>query len=167
MKQVWTKLNLFLTSLSGIFVAIMMVISVSDICARLVFNKPIMGISEILSLLLPVCMLLPLAYVESMDSNVRVDLITSRLSLKWQNILDMIASVLGALFFGCLAWYGWEFAKEAWNEIEYFPGFLDLQTAPTKSIIAFAFSLCSFQFIICFFKSLKKVMNYFMTIQNI
>ena len=160
MKNVWIKLNLFLVAICCVLLAVMMFTAVIDICARLFFSRPFVGVSELLALMLPVSMLLGLAYVEYTGGHIRVGLIVDKFPSKWQSAMDVMACLFGTFLLGCFTWYGWVFAMESWHTKEIHPGLLDIPTYPTKFLLAIGFTLALIQFFIHLLRGINQIVRF-------
>ena len=83
---------------------IMMLFTVSDVAGRYLFNKPITGTYEISTLMLVVVSVFSLAYCQLKNGHTAVDILTSRLQPKTQNIIDIVTYILYFFAF-CLLTY--------------------------------------------------------------
>ena len=83
----------------------MMMISVSDIFMRYVFNMPITGTSELVEIMM-ICLLMGMAGCAMENRHVKVDVIIERLPQKAVALMDVIMMVIGIAVSGVLMWQG-------------------------------------------------------------
>jgi TRAP-type C4-dicarboxylate transport system permease small subunit len=74
----------------------LMFLVVLDVLGRKLLNTPIQGSIEIASLTLPAVVFLTIAYIQSRNEHVTVDLFTSGLSERFRLALDVFALMIGA-----------------------------------------------------------------------
>ncbi len=74
-------------------VVLMMLLTVVDVILRKFFLSPILGVTEY-SQMVMVVILLAAASTGMADGHIKVDLVTSRLSPKWQTVCEIISLIL-------------------------------------------------------------------------
>jgi len=99
---VWTCRSM--TAIGAVVLAIMMFLSVADICGRFFFNKPIEGAYEIVSLMVVLVGCLGLGYCQLVKGNIMIDVVTKRLSPRWQAILNVISYLISIAVCGLVCW---------------------------------------------------------------
>jgi C4-dicarboxylate transporter, DctM subunit len=98
--------------LSAFFILVMMVLTSIDTFLRDVFNSPITGVFELHSMIMVGVLYLGLAYAQSKRSHIRMDVLSSRLDLPNQLLLQLIGD---AIFLIIAAFIVWRMGAEAWN----------------------------------------------------
>jgi TRAP-type C4-dicarboxylate transport system permease small subunit len=101
------KLNGFIAGAGSIFLIPLMLITACEVLTRNLLNRPIAGVVEISEYMLSIFILLGLAYTQQVKAHVGVSLFLSRLPLRGQFILNLIATLLSLFIFSLLAWQGW------------------------------------------------------------
>jgi len=100
-----------LNIVGGVFLMIMMVLTVANIISRAVY-VPILGTPEIVGYALVIVVGFGLAYTALDDGHVTVELLVSRFSQRVQTIINIVISLLGIGVFAVIAWqsamYGWK-----------------------------------------------------------
>lgn len=107
-----------------------------DVTMRFVFNKPVIGIAEIVANGILIIAFLQLSYAVRIGGMLRSELLLSRLNARGKVILEAIASMLGAVLFGLIAWASWSPMLRAISTLE-FEGHASFQVPvwPVKVII--------------------------------
>ena len=101
-----TKINYFAAGLSAAIIFGLMVYNTYATCARYFFNAPPPGSTELSTFLIPVTVFLALAYNLEAGKHIVVDVVVSRLRMRNQLILNVITTILIALFGAILVWKG-------------------------------------------------------------
>lgn len=104
-----------LLAVACVFLVIMVVHITADVIAR-AFNQQVVGTLETVSYYHMVfAVLLPLAFVERTQENIRVDALVQLLPAPLQLVLYVMACLIGLAFFGALAWQSF---LDAWKATE-------------------------------------------------
>jgi TRAP-type C4-dicarboxylate transport system permease small subunit len=125
-KNILDRISLFLCGVSCVAIAIMMLLMVADAVSRK-FVGSIPGGFYTTIAILTILLFLPQGYAQMIDAHISVDLVTSKLSDRKQNILRIISVVLAIFFFGVVTWAGgikaWEatLAREEWMGAVFYP----------------------------------------------
>lgn len=124
---------------------IMMAWLFAEIVLRLTIRSPIPGTIEIVSNYFMVAMVfLPLAYAQKRRDHIWVTLFTLRFPPRLNQVLDLIACVIGLLYVFSIAWFSWQAATQAMAVGEYQPGVINVLIWPARFLVplgAFAFAL--------------------------
>ena len=99
-------LNRWISGVGAVFLIPLMLVTAADVICRDLFNLPIMGVVESSGYLLAVFILLGLGYTEQVKAHVRVTIMTSRLSLRVQLILNIMTTLISLFIFSVLVWQG-------------------------------------------------------------
>ena len=146
-------ITIVVTRIAGIGLGIMMLLIVSNILARFLFKKPLLGTIELVELLTLISAFFTVAYTEVRRGHVKVDLVVSRLPRRAQAVLASIVYFIGAAFFVRLAWQGGE---QMWSDL--FPirvtNILYIPFAPFMFVIAFGSMLLGLEMLIHVFQPL-------------
>lgn len=86
--------------------AVMMFLGSADVIGRYLFNKPIAGTYEIFEMLLPMIVLVGLAYLQVKEGQIRVHFIFLRLSPRAQAIVSSVTTLIAIALFVLLVWRG-------------------------------------------------------------
>lgn len=90
--------------IAAIVLAIMMLLTVADVCGRYFFNSPIKGTWEIIGLLLVCAGTWGLGYCQMQKSHISVTVLIERFSRRGQAIIRSLAYLVGLAGFSLLCW---------------------------------------------------------------
>ena len=96
-------------------VVAMMCITTADVVARYVFNRPTMWADEMASYLLIAIVFLGLAQNLRTDGHIRIDALTSLLSLRTRAVLEVFAYAVGIVFAVILTLGTWTRFENFWS----------------------------------------------------
>lgn len=97
----------------------MMLIQVTDVAGRYLFNKPLKLTMDYLELGMAIVVFWGLSFCASENSHVRVDVITVHINKRVQKVIDRFTFSFGAFI---LALITWRFVLRAWGIIQNPPG---------------------------------------------
>lgn len=86
------------------FMTLMMLLTVSDVIMRYLFNRPIMGSFELTQFFMAILVSFGISYTAIKKGHVGVDIIISRLSRKTRMIVNMITQLLALVLFSLVSW---------------------------------------------------------------
>lgn len=81
---------------------------VADVIGRSIFNTPVRGTPEIVSMSIVVICFLLAAYAVQSRGMIYASVLTNLLGWRGPVISTLLSAVLGALLFGLIAWGGWD-----------------------------------------------------------
>lgn len=140
---------------SGVVFLLMLVI-VSDVIGRSVFNHPVTGTPELAKVGLVGVLFLGLAKTLRMGKHIRATLLVNRTSPVVAAGLDVLANLLGLFVFILLLYSSWGLTVEAWEVGEFEgAGALRVPTYPLRTLILVCSLLTTIQFTVNVFKSLR------------
>lgn len=149
------RLSWLLMGLAGVALTLMMVQMVVDVIMRNLFNRPIEGSLEIVSVYHMVAVVfLPLALVERRHEHISVDLLVSNLSAGVRRVLMVVGYLLAAIFFGILAHQTLIDAIEAYQKGEILMSSILVTIWPAKFMLPAGFGLMCAQCVLHIWKSI-------------
>jgi TRAP-type C4-dicarboxylate transport system permease small subunit len=92
----------------------MMLLTVVDVVARYVFNRPVRGAFEVTELLLVVLIFAGLPLVSFADEHAVMDFVDRLLRTRRQRLLQRLVQIVDAAFMFLLAWLLWLKADRIW-----------------------------------------------------
>ena len=93
--------------------AAMMLLTVTDVVLRAVFDRPIRGTLEIVELLLACTFFLALPASFLRGEHIVVDIVDNMVvAQRWVPLLKRLAGLLGVLLMAVMAWQGWLAARD-------------------------------------------------------
>jgi len=116
--------------------AVLVLLTVTDVALRYLFAAPIRGAHEVTQILMLGIVLLSLSYAEAKGAHIRVDVLDNRMSIRLRRSLDVATSILGA---AALTAMGWRAGEKCLDALEYGDrsSFLEIPLAPHYGVIAF------------------------------
>ncbi|MCL6560978.1 MAG: TRAP transporter small permease, partial [Firmicutes bacterium] len=106
-----TGLSRVLDKIAGLCMVAVMVLIVSNILLRALFNRPILGTIDYAVFLTAVMIGLALAYCAVQNGHIAVSFLVDRLPLKMQAAVDIAMGMLCLSFWGLCAWQVANYAK--------------------------------------------------------
>jgi len=166
MKSAWIKANGYLAAFAGLLLGVTMVVIGIEVIARYIFNSPIIGVVDFVTILIPIFVFLPMAGAEIHGKHIRVDFITMRFSTGTQKLLELLAYAFGFFLMGSMAWILWGFAMDSYLAGEYLTGLRRIRVWPSKFAMAIGASLFAVQCVIHFVKSVRDLYAHFVKAIN-
>jgi len=92
---------------------------VADVLGRALFNSPVKGTPEIVSMSIVIICFLLAAYAVQSGGMLRTDVIVGAFGPRGQDFADMLSGLLGAAFFILIVWGSYEPTLHAWSSGEF------------------------------------------------
>jgi TRAP-type C4-dicarboxylate transport system permease small subunit len=134
---------------AGFFLAAMMALTGADVAMRYFLNSPIPGSFEIIQYMMPMVVALGLAACACKEGHVRVDLITSMLPERTQQVLKSVSYFIMTVVFFLISWQSIVRAKGMmasgqYTEVLYLPiyPFVFVVTLGGAALCLVALKLC-------------------------
>jgi TRAP-type transport system small permease protein len=99
---------------AAVIILLMMLLTTLDVVLRYAFNRPLVGVYELQEFMLVGVVFLALAYVQSSNGHIYVDLLTNRFSERGQTALRIFSHAVSLLIFGLITWQG---GLRAWTAL--------------------------------------------------
>jgi C4-dicarboxylate transporter, DctQ subunit len=91
----------------------------ADVIGRAVFNSPVKGTPEMVSMSIVIICFLLAGYAVQSGSMIYTDVLASIFGVRGRAFALLLSSVLGILFFGLIVWGSYEPTLHAWVSGEY------------------------------------------------
>ena len=91
----------------------------ADILGRAMFNSPVKGTPELVSMSIVIICFLLAGYSVQSGSMIYTDVFSSMFGLRGRALAQFLSAVLGILFFGLIIWGSYEPMLHAWVSGEY------------------------------------------------
>jgi TRAP-type C4-dicarboxylate transport system permease small subunit len=105
--------------IAAVLACLLSFLVVADVVGRVIFNHPVKGTPEIVSISIVIICWLQAAYAIRSGGMLHVDSLAVRLPAGAQKVLGIAGALLGAAFFGLILWGSFEPAAHAWNSNEF------------------------------------------------
>ena len=118
--EVWTER--LVHSLLAVAAAIIFLLSfliVADVVGRGLFNSPVKGTPEIVSMSIVIICFLLAAYAVQSGAMLRTDVVVGMFGTRGQAFADFLSGLLGAAFFILIVWGSVEPALHSWTSNEF------------------------------------------------
>ncbi len=142
--------------IAAIMLAILTLLTVSDICGRFFFTRPIVGTTELTEYLLAIMAFFAIAWAAVKQRHIKVDLIMSRFPPRAQTIVDCITCLFSI---GIYVIITWRLAMEGIDlqQLNLISAFLDVPKYPFYFIAALGAALLTLVTITTLIQYLAKV----------
>jgi TRAP-type C4-dicarboxylate transport system permease small subunit len=108
----------------------------ADVIGRAVFNSPVKGTPEMVSMSIVIICFLLAGYSVQSGSMIYTDVFASMFGVRGRAFALLLSSVLGILFFGLIVWGSYEPTLHAWTSGEYEgEGALRVPALPARIIV--------------------------------
>lgn len=102
-------------AIAGVALVVMMLVVVGDVVLRAVFNTPVKGAYDMVSIALLVMTMFGIAPVVATRSEILIDLIDAVLPPAWLQVLAIVAALIGVVLFAFFGWAMIQPALDAWR----------------------------------------------------
>ena len=124
---------------------------VADVIGRTVFNSPVKGTPEIVSMSIVIICFLQASYAIRSGGMLRVDTFEAALPARLREALLAAGCLLGVAFFGVILYGGLDPLAHAWNSGEYEgEGALRVPTWPARLTVIAGAGLASLNYLLAF-----------------
>lgn len=138
-----------LLGLAALLAFLLSFLVVADVIGRVVFNSPVKGTPEIVSMSIVIICFLQASYAIRSGGMLRVDAVLDALPLRGRAVMEIFGCVLGAVFFLAVAYGALEPMHHAWvsNEFEG-EGALRVPTWPARIAVILGSALAALQYVL-------------------
>jgi TRAP-type C4-dicarboxylate transport system permease small subunit len=143
----WNRIGIWI---AGITLFLMMLLTAVDVCARYLFNHAILGSHDITELMMVIIIFMALSDTASSGGHICVEVVTSHLSAKVQQILKVVISLPCGVVAGIFAWRLGANAFESFQHMEAMP-VLQIPIAPFLALSAIGCGMLSVTFMVEFY----------------
>jgi TRAP-type C4-dicarboxylate transport system permease small subunit len=109
-----------LLALAAVLAFMLCFLVVADVLGRVLFNSPVKGTTEIVSLSIVIICYLQAGFAIRSGGMLHVDMFVSKGGPRTQSAFAVLSALAGLTFFALICWGSWEGATHAWvsNEFE-------------------------------------------------
>lgn len=154
----WTARALLTVSATLAFLLSFLV--VADVTGRVVFNSPVKGTPEIVSMTIVVICFLQASYAIRSGGMLKVDALVDVLPPRLQALCAAIGCLLGMVFFGVIVYGGIDPLLHAWRSGEYEgEGALRVPTWPARLAVIFGSALAALDYLLAGLVQVRALMT--------
>ena len=133
---------------------------VADVTGRVVFNSPVKGTPEIISLSIVIICYLQCGFAIRSGGMLKVDTFVVRFSPKVQSWMGVWSAVAGLLFFAVICYGSLEGAAHAWSSNEFEgEGALRVPVWPARFTIILGAGLASLSYLLTMLENLRQALR--------
>lgn len=136
----------YVALLAGAILFALMFLVCANAFTRKLFNAPITGAMELTEALMPVVILLPMAFTQYRDGHIRATLLVDRVPPVPRRWMRTLMLVVAAAFFYWVTYATWGYALRSWNVGETAWGSIRFPIWPSKFMVTFGAALLAVQF---------------------
>ena len=142
LERIVTRLVHGLLAIAAAIIFLLSFLIVADVAGRGLFNSPVKGTPEIVSMSIVIICFLLAAYSVQSGGMLRTDVIVGMFGRRGHAFADLASGLLGAAFFGLIVWGSFEPALHSWisNEFEG-EGALRVPVWPARFVVMFGAAL--------------------------
>ena len=142
LERIVTRLVHGLLAIAAAIIFLLSFLIVADVAGRGLFNSPVKGTPEIVSMSIVIICFLLAAYAVQSGGMLRTDVIVGMFGRRGHAFADLASGLLGAAFFGLIVWGSFEPALHSWvsNEFEG-EGALRVPVWPARFVVMFGAAL--------------------------
>jgi len=138
-----------LLAFSALLAFLLSFLVVADVIGRVVFNHPVKGTPEIVSMSIVVICFLQASYAIRSGGMLRVDAVINWLPVNARLVFAIFGCLLGALFFAVILYGGIDPLLHAWNSSEYEgEGALRVPTWPARGAVLLGCALAMLDYLL-------------------
>ncbi|MGE0154591.1 MAG: TRAP transporter small permease subunit [Reyranellaceae bacterium] len=133
---------------NGVILFVLMWMVNFDALSRKIFNAPLQGTVEITGALMPLVVLLPLAYTQFRRGHIKVDMLVHGFGPRMRRLCELLALFCGLLLFVWIAYATAIDARTAYDSGETVWGVIRFEIWPSKLAVFIAMVLLTCQFVL-------------------
>jgi TRAP-type C4-dicarboxylate transport system permease small subunit len=152
------RISRILNIIGVTFLVAMMLLTVTDVFLRYIFNQPILGSVEITEYFMAVVGFSGLAWCAANIEHARVDLLVTRFSRRAQAIFDSISYFLCLTVAPLVAWQGFASSNYA-REIGKYSFLLEIPAYPFYMVLGVGFAALSLTIMVLLVKSIAEAIR--------
>lgn len=130
--------------LAAVLAFLLCFLVVADVLGRVIFNSPVKGTVEIVSLSIVIICYLQAGFAIRSGGMLNVDMFVSKASPRVQSMFAAFAALAGLVFFAVICWGSIDGAAHAWNSNEFEgEGALRVPVWPARFIVVIGTALAT------------------------
>jgi TRAP-type transport system small permease protein len=134
-ERVLYRMTRIMSGIGTITVLFMMLINVTDVCARAFLHLSIRGSHELIEFTLVLVVFLGLPYLQHSKANISVSILTDRFPQKAQTAISVVTTIFSLCMVGIMTWEAFGYFGRMW-EAGKETTVLNIPLAPFQFIVA-------------------------------
>ena len=148
----------FLHRFAQIILALMVLLTVTDVCLRYIFNNPITGSYELTEFMMAVLVFASVGFTQSVKDHVSVDLVVTKLPDRVRALLEAITCLLASGLFALAAWRNVLHTGTTWERHDV-SAELFIPVSPFVLFVALGLAVLSLVLLVQFLQSLARALK--------
>ena len=148
----------FLLLIGQFSLVVMVLLTVTDVFLRYVFNRPILGSYELTEFMMAILVFSSIGYTMAVKRHVVVDLVVTKLSQRARDILECFTSLIAFILFSIVTWRNVLQAGTAWERNDV-TAELFIPISPFILFVAIGIGVLSLVLFVQFIQSLAKAIK--------
>ena len=148
----------FLHRFAQVILVLMVLLTVTDVCLRYIFNNPITGSYELTEFMMAVLVFASVGFTQSVKDHVSVDLVVTKLPNRVRALLEAITCLLAFGLFALAAWRNVLHTGTTWERHDV-SAELFIPVSPFVLFVALGLAVLSLVLLVQFFQSLARVLK--------
>jgi len=135
--------------LAAVLAFLLCFLVVADVVGRVVFNSPVKGTTEIVSLSIVIICYLQAGFAIRSGGMLHVDMFVSKGGPRTQSVFAALAALAGLVFFALICWGSFEGAQHAWVSSEFEgEGALRVPVWPARFVLVLGTFIAAFSYLL-------------------
>lgn len=156
------RLTRVMNAIGTFWIFVLMLLMTADVIGRNLFNTPIRGVLEIVTLSIVSIVFIQLADTLRNGRFTRAEALLGSLGLRQPRaaaLLHLLFHLTGAALLGIMAWASWPLLVESWNQGEYLGAIGDFraQVWPMRAVIVFGSACTALTFLFLALADLRTI----------
>ena len=149
LKRLTEHLTRVLLVLAAVLAFLLCFLVVADVIGRVVFNSPVKGTTEIVSLSIVIICYLQAGFAIRSGGMLHVDMFVSKGGPRAQSAFAALAALAGLVFFALICWGSIEGASHAWSSNEFEgEGALRVPVWPARFVLVLGTFVAAFSYLL-------------------
>jgi len=148
----------FLHLIGQVTIVFMVLVTVTDVCLRYVFNRPVTGSYELTEFMMAILVFASLGYTMMVRGHVSVDLVVTKLPERIRALLESLTCLVAFVLFAVAAWRNVLQAETAWKRHDV-SAELFIPIGPFILFVALGIAALSLVLVVHFVQSLAKAIE--------
>jgi len=150
-------LGLLLLGALGMLIS--MFLGVADVVGTKFLDYPVPGTLEFTESTMVLVVFGALAYTQTKRGHIRVEIFYNLCAPRTRSLMEVYTQLIGLVFFGLLAWTGWQEAIYSWNLGEATMGTIRFPLYPARFMLATGVSLLVLQLLLDLLSDLGRALR--------
>lgn len=160
LKKINDRLTRVLLVLAAVLAFLLCFLVVADVVGRVVFNSPVKGTTEIVSLAIVIICYLQAGFAIRSGGMLRVDMFVSKAGPTGQSIMAAVAALAGFALFAFICFGSVDGAMHAWSSNEFEgEGAMRVPVWPARFVLVTGTAIAALSYLLMFLDNLVRALH--------